>query len=143
MRFMVIVKASAESEAGKMPSREMLEAMGKFNEELIKAGILLSGDGLQASSKGARIQWNGGKQTIIDGPFAETKELVAGFWMVQVKSKAEALEWFSRCPCPMEHGNGEIELRQVFELEDFPAESVPEDVKIQEISMRGQSGKTS
>ena len=118
MRFMVIVKASKDSEAGVMPSEEMLAAMGKFNEEMVKAGIMLDGHGLQASSKGARIRFNGDKRTVIDGPFAETKELVAGYWVIQVKSKAEAIEWMKRCPNPHE-GESELELRQVFELEDF------------------------
>ncbi len=118
MRFMVIVKASKESEAGQMPSEEMLMKMGKFNEELAKAGVLLAADGLQASSKGARVKFSGDKRTVIDGPFAETKELIAGFWMWQVKSKEEAIEWVKRCPNPHE-GDSEIEIRQVFELEDF------------------------
>jgi hypothetical protein len=118
MRFMVIVKASKESEAGQMPSEEMLMKMGKFNEELAKAGVLLAADGLQASSKGARVKFSGDKRTVIDGPFAETKELIAGFWMWQVKSKEEAIEWVKRCPNPHE-GESEIEIRQVFELEDF------------------------
>jgi hypothetical protein len=118
MRFMVIVKASKESEAGQMPSEEMLMKMGKFNEELAKAGVLLAADGLQASSKGARVKFSGDKRTVIDGPFAETKELIAGFWMWQVKSKEEAIAWVKRCPNPHE-GDSEIEIRQVFELEDF------------------------
>ena len=118
MRFMVIVKATKDSEAGKMPSEELLGAMAKFNEEMVKAGIMLDGNGLQASSKGARIRFNGDKRTVIDGPFAETKELVAGYWIIQVKSKAEAIEWMKRCPNPHE-GESELELRQVFELEDF------------------------
>src|SRR3954471_9530627 len=104
MRFMVIVKASKDSEAGKMPSQELLAAMGKFNEELVKAGIMLSGEGLQPSSKGARVRFSGNKRTVIDGPFAETKELVAGFWMWQVKSKEEAIEWVKRCPNPFPTG---------------------------------------
>jgi len=118
MRFMVIVKATKESEAGKMPSEEMLSDMGKFNEELVKAGVMLDGAGLQPSSKGARIRFTGKTRTVIDGPFAETKELIAGYWVIQVKSKEEAIEWMKRCPCPYE-GDGEIELRQIFELEDF------------------------
>ena len=118
MRFMVIVKATKDSEAGKMPSEELLGAMAKFNEEMVKAGIMLDGNGLQPSSKGARIRFNGDKRTVIDGPFAETKELVAGYWIIQVKSKAEAIEWMKRCPNPHE-GESELELRQVFELEDF------------------------
>jgi hypothetical protein len=120
MRFMVIVKATKESEAGVMPSEEMLSAMAKFNEEMVKAGIMLDGNGLQPSSKGARIRFSGDKRSVIDGPFAETKELVAGYWIIQVKSKAEAIEWMKRCPNPHpDSGESEIEIRQVFELEDF------------------------
>ena len=118
MRFMVIVKASKESEAGEMPSEEMLAAMAKYNEELVKAGIMLDGAGLQTSAKGARVRFSGKNRTVIDGPFAETKELVAGYWIWQVKSLAEAIEWVKRCPNPME-GESEIEIRQFFELEDF------------------------
>jgi hypothetical protein len=118
MRFMVIVKASKESEAGEMPSEGMLEAMAKYNEELVKAGIMLDGAGLQSSAKGARVRFNGKNRTVIDGPFAETKELVAGYWIWQVKSLEEAIEWVKRCPNPME-GESEIEIRQFFELEDF------------------------
>jgi hypothetical protein len=120
MRFMVIVKASKDSEAGKMPSEELLAAMAKFNEEMVKAGVMLDGNGLQPSSKGARIRFNGDKRTVIDGPFAETKELIAGYWIIQVKSKQEAIAWMKRCPNPHE-GDSEIEIRQVFELEDFGA----------------------
>lgn len=120
MRFMMIVKANKDSEAGKMPSEELLTAMGKYNEELMKAGVLLDLSGLQPSSKGARIRFSGGKRTVIDGPFAETKELVAGYWIIQVKSKQEAIEWALRVPCPHgEGGDGEVEIRQFFELEDF------------------------
>jgi hypothetical protein len=118
MRFMVMVKASKDSEAGVLPSEELLAAMGKFNEELVKAGVMLEGNGLQPSSKGARIRFAGDKRTVIDGPFAETKELVAGYWLIQVKSLAEAVEWMRRCPNPHNEG-GEIEIRQVFELDDF------------------------
>ena len=125
MRFMVIVKASKDSEAGKMPSEEMLGAMAKFNEEMVKAGIMLDGAGLQASSKGARIRFSGNKRTVIDGPFAETKELVAGYWIIQVKSKAEAIEWIKRCPNPHEE-DCEIEIRPVFEIEDFGEAMTPE-----------------
>jgi hypothetical protein len=125
MRFMVIVKATKESEAGKMPSTELLTAMGKFNEELVKAGIMLAGDGLHPSSKGARVVFSGKKRTVIDGPFAETKELIGGFWMWQVRSLDEAIEWVKRCPNPME-GESVIEIRQVFEPEDFGAEFTPE-----------------
>jgi hypothetical protein len=115
VRFMVIVKASQESEAGILPDEKQLSAMGKFNEEMVKAGVMLAGEGLQASSKGARVRFSGDKRTVIDGPFAETKELVAGFWLIQVKSKEEAIEWVKRVPFE----DGEIEVRQVFELEDF------------------------
>jgi hypothetical protein len=118
MRFMVIVKASKDSEAGKMPSEEMLGAMAKFNEEMVKAGIMLDGAGLKASSQGARIRFSGSKRTVIDGPFAETKELIAGYWIIQVKNKAEAIEWMKRCPNPHEE-DCEIEIRQFFEMEDF------------------------
>jgi hypothetical protein len=115
---MVIVKATKDSEAGVMPSEQMLSDMAKFNEELVKAGVMLDGTGLQPSSKGARIRFSGDKRTVIDGPFAETKELIAGYWIIQVKSKQEAIEWMKRCPNPY-NGDGEIEIRQVFELEDF------------------------
>src|SRR3954470_498798 len=118
MRFMVIVKATKDSEAGKMPSEEMLSAMAKFNEEMVKAGIMLDGAGLQSSAKGARIRFSGGKRSVIDGPFAETKELIAGYWIIQVKNKAEAIEWMKRCPKPHK-GDCEIEIRQFFEMEDF------------------------
>jgi hypothetical protein len=118
MRFMVIVKATKDSEAGVMPSEELLVAMGKFNEEMVKAGVMLEGNGLQPSSKGARIVFDGNKRTVVDGPFAETKELVAGYWIIQVKSKAEAIEWMKRCPNPHNDG-GVLEIRQLFELEDF------------------------
>jgi len=119
MRFMVIVKATKNSEAGAMPSTEILEAMGKYNEELIKAGVMLAGEGLQASSKGARVRFSGDKRTVIDGPFAETKELIAGFWLWEVKSKEEAIEWVKRCPNPMPGEDSDIEIRQVYENEDF------------------------
>jgi hypothetical protein len=119
MKFMMIVKASKESEAGIMPSEGLLSAMGKYNEELMKAGVLLDLAGLQASSKGARIKFSGGKRTVIDGPFAETKELIAGYWIIQVKSKEEAMEWAKRVPAPQEDQEGEIEIRQFFELDDF------------------------
>jgi hypothetical protein len=127
MRFMIIVKASKDSEAGKMPSEELLTAMGKYNEELVKAGIMQAGEGLQPSSKGARVRFSGDKRTVIDGPFTETKELVAGFWLWQCKSKAEAIEWVKRCPNPMPGTESEIEIRQVFEAEDFGAEFTPEE----------------
>ena len=125
MRFMVLVKADKQSEAGAMPSREILEAMGKFNEKLIQAGVMLAGEGLQPSSKGARVRFSGTKRTVIDGPFAETNELVAGFWMWKVNSKEEAIEWVKRCPNPMPT-DSEIEIRQVYEAEDFGAEFTPE-----------------
>jgi len=123
MRFMVIVKASKESEAGILPSKELLAEMGKFNEELVKAGVMLAGEGLQASSKGARVRFEGKKRTVIDGPFAEAKELIAGFWLWQVKSKEEAIEWLKRAPFD---GGAEVEIRQVFEAADFGAEITPE-----------------
>jgi hypothetical protein len=126
MKFMVIVKASKESEAGVMPSEQMLAEMGKYNEDLAKAGVLLAAEGLQASSKGARVRFSGNTRTVIDGPFAETKELIAGFWLWQVKSKAEAIEWLKRCPNPHPGHESEIELRQVFEAEDFGTEFTPE-----------------
>ena len=125
MRFMVIVKATKESEAGVLPDQKLLADMGKFNEELVKAGVMLAGEGLQPSSKGARVRFHGSKRTVIDGPFAETKELIAGFWIWNVKSKDEAIEWVKRCPNPM-LGDSEIEIRQVFEAEDFGAEFTPE-----------------
>ena len=125
MRFMVIVKASKESEAGVLPDQKMLAEMGKFNDELIKAGVMLAGEGLQASSKGARVRFSGKKRTVIDGPFAETKELIAGYWMWQCKSLQEAIDWVKRCPNP-HPGESEIEIRQVFEAEDFGAEFTPE-----------------
>jgi len=118
MRFMVLVKATKDSEAGKMPSEELLSEMAKFNEKMVKAGVMLEGNGLQPSSKGARIRFTGDKRMVIDGPFAETKELIAGYWVIQVKSKEEAIEWMKRCPNPYQQ-DGEIEIRQIFELEDF------------------------
>ena len=118
MRFMVMVRATAETEAGVKPSEALLAAMAKYNEELVKAGVMLDGMGLQPSAKGARVRFNGKKRTVIDGPFAEAKELVAGYWMIQVKSLDEAIEWVKRCPNPMD-GESEIEIRQVYELEDF------------------------
>jgi len=125
MRFMIIIKATPTSEAGAMPDRALLEAMGKFNEELVAAGIMLAGEGLQSSSKGARVHFSGNKRTVTDGPFAETKELIAGFWIWQCKSKEEALEWVKRCPNPFNE-ESEIEVRQVFELEDFGSDISPE-----------------
>ncbi|HEV8606840.1 MAG TPA: YciI family protein [Tepidisphaeraceae bacterium] len=125
MRFMILVKANKDSEAGKMPSEKLLAEMGKFNEELVKAGIMLAGEGLHPSSKGARVKFSGSKRTVTDGPFAETKELIAGFWMWKCKSKQEAIDWVKRCPNPT-GDQAEIEIRQVFEAEDFGAEFTPE-----------------
>ncbi len=133
MRFMVIVKANKDSEAGAVPSEKMLTEMGKFNEELVKAGVMLAGEGLHSSSKGARVKFSGGKTTVIDGPFAETKELVAGYWMWQVKSKEEAIEWLKRAPFE----DTEVEIRQVFEAEDFGAEFTPE-LREQEERLRAE-----
>jgi len=139
MRFMIIVKATKDSEAGVMPSEQLLTEMGKFNEELVKAGVMLAGEGLQPSSKGARVRFSGSRRTVIDGPFAETKELIAGYWLWQVKSKEEAIEWVKRCPNPMP-GESEIEIRRVFEAEDFGAEFTPE-LREQEGRMRAQMAK--
>ena len=139
MRFMIIVKATKDSEAGVMPSEQLLTAMGKFNGELVNAGVMLAGEGLQPSSTGARVRFSGSARTVIDGPFAETKELIAGFWLWQVKSKAEAIEWVKRCPNPMK-GESEIEIRQVFEAEDFGAEFTPE-LREQEERLRAETAK--
>jgi len=139
MKFMVMVKATKESEAGVMPDEKLLMAMGKYNEELVKAGIMLAGEGLHPSSKGARVRFDGPKRTVIDGPFAETKELVAGFWIWQCKSKEEAIEWLKRCPNPMP-GVSDIELRQVFSPEDFGPALTPE-VKAQEERIRAEAEK--
>jgi hypothetical protein len=141
MRFMVMVKADKNSEAGVLPDERLLTAMGKFNEELAKAGVLLAGEGLQPSSKGARVRFSGDKRTVIDGPFAETKELIAGFWLWQVKSKEEAIEWVKRCPNPMP-GDSEVEIRQVFEADDFGAEFTPE-LREQEERLRAQAAAKS
>lgn len=137
MRFMVIVKADKNSEAGLMPSREILTAMGKFNEQLVKAGVMLAGEGLHPTSRGKRVKFSGGKHTITDGPFAESKELIAGFWLWQVRSMDEAVEWLKRSPFD---GGTEIEIRQVFEAEDFGAEMTPE-LKEQEERLRAQVSK--
>jgi hypothetical protein len=137
MRVMVIVKATKNSEAGIMPSEKLFADMGKFNEELVKAGIMLAGEGLQPSAKGARVRFSGDKRTVVDGPFAETKELVAGFWIFQVKSLAEAIEWVKRCPNPTGE-ESEIEIRQIFEIEDFGDAATPE-VREQEARLRAQS----
>jgi hypothetical protein len=139
MRFMIIVKATKDSEAGVMPSEQLLTEMGKFNEELVNAGVMLAGDGLQPSSKGARVRFSGSTRTVTDGPFAETKELIAGYWLWQVKSKEEAIEWVKRCPNPMP-GESEIEIRQVFEAEDFGAEFTPE-LREQEERLRAEVAK--
>jgi hypothetical protein len=137
---MVIVKANKDSEAGKLPSTEMLTAMGKFNEELVKAGVMLAGEGLQASSKGKRVRFSGRSRTVVDGPFPETKELIAGYWMWQVKSMDEAVEWLKRCPNP-HNDDCEVEIRRVFEAEDFGANLTPE-LREQEERLRAQaSGK--
>jgi hypothetical protein len=136
MRFIVMVKASPESEAGVMPSQQLLAEMGKFNEELVKAGVMLEGEGLHPSSKGARIKFSGSKRTVVDGPFAESKELVAGFWVWQVRSKEEAIEWAKRCPNPT-GAEGELEIRQIFEADDFGAEFTPE-LREQEERLREQ-----
>ena len=138
MRVMVLVKATEESEAGVMPSTELLEAMGKYNEELVKAGIMLAGEGLHPSAKGTRVAFDGPQRTVIDGPFAETKELVAGYWVWEVKDLAEAIAWVKRCPNPMP-GPSEIEIRPIFEAEDFGAEFTPE-LREQEDRLRAQMG---
>jgi hypothetical protein len=135
MRFMVIVKANKDSEAGVLPSKEMLTEMGEYNEELVKAGVMLAGEGLQASSKGARVRFAGDKRTVIDGPFTESKELIAGFWIWQVKSLQEAIDWLKRAPFK----EGEVEIRQVFEADDFGADFTPE-LREQEERMREKSG---
>lgn len=141
MRFMIIVKATKDSEAGVMPSKQLLTEMGNFNEELVKAGVLLAGDGLHPTSKGTRVKFSGTKRTVIDGPFAETKELIAGYWLWQVKSKEDAIEWVKRCPNPAVDGKeGEIEIRQVFEAEDFGAEFTPE-LREQEEQVRAKAAK--
>ena len=126
MRFMVLVKATKDSEAGVMPDQKLLADMGKYNEELVKAGVMLAGEGLHASSRGARVRFSGSKRTVVDGPFPETKELIAGYWLFQVKSLEEAIEWVKRCPNPFPNQESEIEIRQVAETEDFGAEFTPE-----------------
>ncbi len=139
MRFMVLIKADKDSEAGVLPDEKLLTEMGKFNEELVKAGVMLAGEGLHPSSKGARVRFSGEKRTVIDGPFAETKELIAGFWLWQVKSLEEAIEWVKRCPNPT-GVESEIEIRQVFEADDFGAEFTPE-LREQEARLRAQIEK--
>ena len=138
MRFMILLKADKNTEAGVMPSEQLLTDMVKYNEELVKAGVMLAGEGLQPSSKGARVKFSGTKRTVIDGPFAETKELIAGFWLIQVKSKEEAIEWVKRSPNPFPGMESEIEIRQVFEAEDFGAEFTPE-LREQEERVRAES----
>lgn len=134
MRFMILVKATAETEAGVLPSHELLEAMGKFNDEMIKAGVMLAGDGLHPSSRGARVRFDGSRRQVIDGPFAETKELLAGFWLIQVRSLDEAIEWVKRAPMD---GGTELEIRQIFEMEDF-AEVLTDDLRKQEERQRAE-----
>ena len=136
MRFMIIVKATADSEAGKLPSTELMTAMGKFNEELVHAGVLLAGEGLHPTARGARIHFDGASRTVTDGPFAETRELVAGFWLIQVKSKEEAIEWMKRCPNPFDVPS-DIEIRQVYEMSDFGDAATPE-VVAQEEALRAR-----
>ena len=139
MKFMIMVRATKASEAGEMPDEKLLADMGKFNEELVKAGVMLAGEGLHPSSKGARVRFSGAKRIVVDGPFTETKELIAGYWLWQVKSKEEAIEWVKRCPNPAVDGKeGEIEIRQVFEAEDFGAEFTPE-LREQEARLRAES----
>jgi hypothetical protein len=140
MRFMVIVKATKDSEAGVLPDQKILAEMGQFNEQLVKAGVMLTGDGLQASSKGARVEFKGDKRVVVDGPFAETKELIAGFWMWQCKSLDEAIEWAKRCPHPHPGTDTHIEIRRVFEAEDFGAEFTPE-LREQEERLRAEAAK--
>jgi hypothetical protein len=138
MRFMAMVKANKDTEAGVMPSEELLAEMGKYNEELVKAGVMLAGEGLHPSSKGARVKFSGDKRTVTDGPFTEAKELIAGFWLIQAKSKEEAIEWIKRAPNPMPGQESEIEIRQVFEAEDFGDEFTPE-LREQEERLRAQA----
>jgi hypothetical protein len=137
MRFLVMVKATAASEAGEMPSEALMTAMGNYNEELVRAGVLLAAEGLHPSSAGARVRFSGDRREVIDGPFAETRELVAGFWLMQVRSFDEVLEWVKRAPNPFEHGESEIEIRRVFDAEDFGAELTPE-VRAQEERLRAE-----
>jgi len=138
MRFMVIIKANEKSEAGVMPSEQLLREMGKYNEELVKAGVLLAGEGLHPSSKGVRVRFSGSKRSVVEGPFAETKELIAGFWLIETKSKEEAIEWVKRIPNP-DNEESEVEVRQVFEADDFGAEFTPE-LREQEERLRAQIG---
>ena len=138
MRFMILVKANKDTEAGVMPGEELMTEMMKFNEELVNAGVMVAGEGLQPSSKGARVRFSGDQRTVIDGPFAETKELVAGFWIFKVNSKEEAIEWIKRCPHPHGQGEAEMEIRQIFEMEDFGDVVTPE-LREQEARLRAQS----
>jgi hypothetical protein len=136
---MLMVKANDDSEAGVVPSQELMEAMGQFNEQMVKAGVLLAGDGLQPSSKGARVKFSGDRRTVIDGPFTEAKELIAGFWLIQVRSKEEAIEWASRCPQPMGEGvEAEIEVRQVFDASDWPEEVFTPEAKARQEAMQAE-----
>jgi hypothetical protein len=139
MRFMVMVRANAISESGAMPDEKILTAMGNFNEELVKAGVLLAGEGLQPSARGARVRFSGARRTVVDGPFAEAKELIAGFWILQVKSREEAIEWMKRCPNPFP-GESEVEIRQLYEAEDFGAEFTPE-ARAQEERLRAEMAR--
>jgi hypothetical protein len=139
MRFMILIKATEESEAGVMPSEELLTEMGKYNEELAKAGVMLAGEGLHPSSKGARVRFSGDERTVIDGPFTESKELIAGYWLIQVKSLDEAIEWVKRIPNP-DQGESEVEIRQVFEVEDFGDAATPE-LREQEARLRAQEAQ--
>jgi len=140
MRFMILVKANKDSEAGVPPSSELIEQMGKYNQELVNAGALVAGEGLQSSSKGARVRFSGSQRTVVDGPFAETKELVAGFWIFKVKSKDEAIEWVKRCPNPHPNAESEIEIRQIFETDDF-VNATPEQREA-ERKLRAQSARS-
>jgi hypothetical protein len=137
MRFLIIIKATKDSEAGVMPSEQLLSEMGKFNEELVQAGVMLAGEGLHPSCRGARVRFSGNQRTVMDGPFAETKELIAGYWLWQCRSKEDAINWVKRCPNPMPGEDSEIEIRQVFEAEDFGAEFTPE-LRAQEERLRAQ-----
>lgn len=139
MRFMILVKSTKDSEAGVMPSEQLLTEMGKFNEELVKAGVMLAGEGLHPTSKGARVRFSGGQRIVIDGPFTETKELIAGYWLWQCKSMEEAIEWVKRCPNPYNE-DGEVEIRPLFEAEDFGAEFTPE-LRAQEERLRAQAAE--
>ena len=140
MRFMVMVKASRNSEAGKLPDEKLLADMGKYNEELVKAGVMKAGEGLHPSSKGARVRFSGANRTVVDGPFAETKELVAGFWIWEVKSKQEAIDWVKKCPAPMPGEDSEIEIRQIYTADDFGEAFTPE-LREAEEKMRKEIGK--